>query len=79
MTPEDRKVFDAAREMFLTDGWKNFIKDIEANIASVRVETIENEKAFWQAKGILQVLHQVAGYENFLYHQEQQAEEDDES
>lgn len=71
------KFFEDARDMFLTEGWKTFIKDIETNIVNLRIENLEDEKAFWMAKGQLGVLHQIVGYENMVYHAEQ--EEDDAS
>ena len=72
----DDKYFENARGMFLTDGWKQFMVEIDENISSLRIENMEDEKAFWMAKGQLSVLHRLAGYENFLYHLEQQEEED---
>ena len=72
----DDKYFENAREMFISRGWRTFIAEVEENIRNVRVEGLEDEKAFWQAKGQLAVLHQLAGYENFVYHLEKQEEED---
>jgi hypothetical protein len=68
----DDKFFEDARDMFITEGWKTFIKDVEANIINLRIENLEDEKAFWMAKGQLAVLHQIAGYENMVYHAEQE-------
>jgi hypothetical protein len=79
MTPEEQKFFNDAREMFISAGWKNFIADVTRNIENTRVENLEDEKAFWIAKGQLAVLHQIAGYENLIYHSEAEAEQDDES
>lgn len=73
---EQEKWFDAAREMFASEGWTNFIKDINENIKNVRVENIEDEKGFWIAKGQLNVLHSIAGYESMLRNTEEQAEAD---
>ena len=70
----DNKFFEDARDMFVTEGWKTFIKDVEANIINLRVENLEDEKAFWIAKGQLTVLHQIAGYENMVYHAEEEAD-----
>ena len=78
MTHEEQKFFENAREMFLTEGWKAFIADVTRNIEHTRVENLEDEKAFWIAKGQLAVLHQIAGYENLIYHSEAEAEQDDE-
>ena len=71
------KYYDAARELFNTEGWKNFTNDLENNVASIRVENIDDDKGFWIAKGQLNVLHSILGYENMLRAAEESAEEDD--
>lgn len=73
---DDQKFFENARTMFLTDGWKTFMQDVHNNIMNLRVENLEDEKAFWMAKGQLIVLHQIAGYESSVLAAEEQAEED---
>jgi hypothetical protein len=74
---EQEKYYDAARELFNVEGWQNFIKDLENNVANIRVENIDDEKGFWIAKGQLNVLHSILGYENMLRAAEETAEEDD--
>ena len=74
---EQEKYYDAARELFNTEGWQNFIRDLENNVANIRVENIDDEKGFWIAKGQLNVLHSILGYENMLRAAEESAEEDD--
>ena len=77
---EDQKVyFETAREMFLTDGWKNFMAEIEQAIVAARIENLKDEKEFWLTKGELAALHKIFGYENMLKEAERQAEEDNES
>ena len=74
---EQEKYYDAARELFNAEGWQNFIRDLENNVANIRVENIDDEKGFWIAKGQLNVLHSILGYENMLKAAEESAEEDD--
>lgn len=73
---EQEKMFDDAREMFLTDGWKNFIEDLQRNADAITVESLEDDKAFWIAKGQLSVLRSILGYENMMEAAEEQMEED---
>ncbi len=73
----DDKFFEDARDTFVRPGWKAFVEEVSANVNSIRVEHIEDEKNFWMAKGQLQVLHQILGYENYVHHLERQQEEDD--
>lgn len=74
----DNKYFDDAREMFLTQGWKNFMEETAESIGMTRIEALEDAESFWKAKGALDVMHRILGYENFLKHSEDQAGEDDE-
>lgn len=74
---EQEKWFDDARTMFGTEGWSNFIKDINEHIQNIRVERIEDEKGFWIAKGQLNILHSIAGYENMIRASEEQTDAED--
>ena len=66
MSPEEQKVFDDAREMFLTDGWKQLQEDLQSNLDTLTVESLNSEKEFWIAKGQINVLRLVLGYENMM-------------
>lgn len=76
---DQQKYFEDARDMFLTDGWKNFMAEIEAAIVGARIENLKDEKEFWVTKGELAALHKIFGYESMLKEAEKQAEEDNES
>lgn len=76
---DQEKYFEAAREMFLTEGWQNFMKEVEAAIMNARIENVKDETEFWKAKGELESLYKIAGYESMLKQAEAQAEEDNES
>lgn len=72
--------FDAARDMFLTEGWQNFQKEVGAAIMNARIENLKDETEFWQTKGELAALHKIAGYQQMLLEAEKQSEEvEDES
>lgn len=73
----DDKYFDDAREMFLTQGWKNFMEETLESINMTRIEALEDVESFWKAKGSLDIMHRILGYENYLKHSEDQAAEDD--
>jgi hypothetical protein len=79
MTSEEQQFFENARSLFLTDGWKDFMKSVENNIDSMFIDNLENETAFWMAKGQLIVLRSILGYENMVLAAEQAAEEDDDA
>ncbi len=71
------KVYEDAREMFMTQGWADFIEAKQADILEARIENLQDEKAFWMAKGSLYILHQIVGYENYMKHMEDQHESKD--
>lgn len=76
MSDDTEKFFDDCRVMFLTEGWKAFMKEIEAGIVTVRVESLDDAEAFWKAKGRLDALHQIAGWQNAVLAAEEQAKAD---
>lgn len=76
MNLEDQKFFEACREMFMSDGWKAFQQEIVNGIAAIRIEACESADDFWMAKGRLQILHQIAGWESAVLAAEAQASED---
>ena len=76
MTEEDEKFFEACRELFMTDGWQHFQQEIATGIATCRIEGCESAEDFWQAKGRLQILHQVAGWETAVKAAEESHEAD---
>lgn len=76
MSPEEQKIFDDAREMFLTDGWKQLQEDLQTNLDSLTVESLNSEKEFWIAKGQINVLRLVLGYENMMLAAEQEVDDE---
>lgn len=60
------KYFDDARTMFLTDGWKTFQAELDEAIAACTLEACGSTEEFWQMRGRLAALRQMAGYENAI-------------
>jgi len=56
--------FDNARTMFMTDGWKTFQEEIDEAIQVCTLDACSNTEEFWQNKGRLQALRQIARYED---------------
>lgn len=70
----DEKYFDDARAMFMSDGWKTFLVEVEAAIDSITVDSLATSDEFHQARGRLSALRQIAGYENAVFAAEAQAD-----
>jgi len=73
----DDKYFDDARTMFLTDGWKTFLAELDEAINACTLESCSTTDEFWQMKGRILTLRQLAGYENLVLAAEAQRENDD--
>jgi len=73
----DDKYFDDARTMFLTDGWKTFLAELDEAISACTLESCNTTDEFWQMKGRILTLRQLAGYENLVLAAESQRENDD--
>ena len=58
------KYFEDARTMFLTEGWTAFQEELDEAIAACTLEACGSSEEFWQMRGRLAALRQMAGYEN---------------
>ena len=68
--------FENARGMFMTQGWKDFIAEVQEAVDGCRIENISDEIAFRQTKGEMEALNRILGYENYILHLERQEAED---
>ena len=66
LTPEEEKYYETYFDLFLTEGWKQFIEEIEDIIDGYRIEDIKDEKHLNSVKGQLQMLQRVAKFERSI-------------
>ena len=71
----ESKFFDDARSMFMLDGWKDFQNEIDEAINVCTLDACNTTEEFWQMRGRLQALRQMAGYENAILAAESSHEE----
>ena len=57
------KVFRDARDMFLTDGWKDFVEEIDGLIETLTLDAASTSDEFFHCKGRLESLRVVSNYE----------------
>ncbi len=69
--------FDNARQMFMTDGWKTFQEELDEAITTCTLDSCNTSEQFWEMRGRLTTLRQLAGYENAILAAEQMQDEDD--
>ena len=72
----ESKYFDDARTMFLTDGWKAFMEELDEAIKACTLDACQSADQFWEMRGRLATLRQIAGYENGVLAAEAMQEED---
>ena len=66
MTKEEEEYYDAYFDMFHTNGWKQFIDEINDIINGFRIEDIKDEKHLSLVQGQLQMLTRTANFEDGL-------------
>lgn len=72
----DDKYFEDARTMFLTEGWTTFQAELDEAIAACTLESCNTTEEFWQMKGRILTLRQIAGYQNLIHAAEEQGDAD---
>ena len=73
----DKKYVEDARSTFMTEGWTTFQSELDEAIAGCTLEGCNSTEEFWQMKGRIITLRQIAGYENLILAAEDQQDEDD--
>ena len=63
MSPEEQKYYETYFDLFLTDGWKQFIEEINEMIDRHRIEDIKNETHLAFVKGERDALFRVRRFE----------------
>ena len=66
MTPEIEKYYETYFDLFSTDGWKQFIKDISDNLDQYDVRTVENADDLRFKQGQLKVIDHVMNWETLI-------------
>ena len=63
MSPEENKYYDNYFDLFATDGWKQFIEEINESLDRHRIEDIKNETHLAFVKGERDALFRVRRFE----------------
>ena len=63
MTPELQKYYETYFDLFLTDGWKQFIEDVKESTASFDVRNVQDEAALKFVQGQLLILDRLVNWE----------------
>jgi hypothetical protein len=63
LSPEEQKYYETYFDLFMTDGWKQFIEEIEEILDRHRIEDIKNETHLAFVKGERDALFRVRRFE----------------
>jgi hypothetical protein len=73
---DEQEAFDNARSMFMTEGWKDFVEEIDGLIETLTLDSASSSDEFFHCKGRLEALRAIAGYENAVLAAEAQHDEE---
>ena len=63
MSPDDEKYYENYMDLFLTNGWKQFVQEAKDLVSSYKIEEIKNEQDLFFVKGQLNTLMNVIHFE----------------
>jgi len=66
MTPEVEKYYETYFDLFTTEAWKQFITDIQGNLAQYNIRSVEDEKDLKYKQGQLYIIDHVINWETLI-------------
>ena len=66
MSPEDEKYYENYFDLFLTNGWKQFIEETKEALDLDRIEDIKDEKHLYTLQGERASLNRIANFESSI-------------
>jgi len=66
LSPEDDKYYENYLDLFLHDGWKQFVEESQQLVDSYNIEEIKNEQDLFFVKGQLNILTNVTRFETAI-------------
>ena len=73
---DEQTTFENARGMFMTEGWKDFIEEVDGLIETLTLDAAATSDVFFHCKGRLEALRAIAGYENAVLASEAQYDDE---
>lgn len=75
ISPEDQKMFEEYREVFLLPGWKRLVDDLESTVEMLdTVEGVESMQELGNIQGKLQAFRQITTLEDYITRMEEEYE-----
>lgn len=60
----EEKYFEAYFDMFLLDGWKSYIEEINEIIDNYDISNVKDDIDLYQKQGELRILRRISNFEN---------------
>jgi hypothetical protein len=66
MTPEEQNYYENYLDLFMTEGWKQFVSDAGSELNNFHIINITDEKSLYTIQGKLYVLSNIIGLEDTI-------------
>lgn len=63
MTPELQKYYETYFDLFLTDGWKQFVEDVQESASAFNIRGIQDEGTLKFVQGQIAVMDKLINWE----------------
>ena len=63
MTLEDEKFYENYFDLFSTEGWKQFVEEVEEAHSAYKIEQLNSEQELFFAKGERSTLQRILGFQ----------------
>lgn len=74
MSMISKQHFDDARDMFITQGWKDLMETLQEHHDSITLDRVNNIEDLFYQKGRLEIIRLLLGYEDQIIHEEKEQE-----
>lgn len=78
MTPEVEKYYETYFDLFATDGWKQYIKQVGEEKDNFVIENVQDEKDLYITQGKLLVINNILNFESIIRNSYENIQEDEE-
>lgn len=66
MDSTETKYYENLVDMFLTEGWKQYIEEVQVRLDMISIDNIGSLEALYKAKGEKDVLTSILGFEGMV-------------
>ena len=66
MTPEVENYYENYFDLFTTDGWKQYVEQVEAEKDNFSLESVKDDKDLYAKQGQLYVINNILNFESMI-------------